>query len=171
MFYNMLEIGEGGFGKVYKAHYHLDQQLYAIKMVKLYVVMNDDPMQQIYDSKAFKEQQVAKLFTSQYIVRYYNLWYEEFTQQELVEEKKYEQSYLRELRRRKKKHAKQSEALSTLQLSIQVFKESIRMHNFVSKSKAVDARSIYAANIPMPIKEEENDEDENADVGRTPAVN
>lgn len=37
MFYGFEEIGEGGFGKVYKATYHIDQKVYAIKKVKLFL--------------------------------------------------------------------------------------------------------------------------------------
>lgn len=44
MFYGFTEIGEGGFGKVYKANYHIDQKVYAIKVVRMFIDKCNDPM-------------------------------------------------------------------------------------------------------------------------------
>ena len=56
-FKDRIKIGEGGFGKVYKAKYHVDQKVYAIKVVRLHILKSDklDPMIEIYQHKYYRE--------------------------------------------------------------------------------------------------------------------
>jgi serine/threonine protein kinase len=45
-FKDMDKIGQGGFGEVFKAKYHIDQKLYAIKVVRLHITKDKsvDPL-------------------------------------------------------------------------------------------------------------------------------
>ena len=50
-------IGQGGFGKVYRAIYHVDQKMYAIKVVRLHIQKSNDidPMREIYQHRVYRE--------------------------------------------------------------------------------------------------------------------
>jgi serine/threonine protein kinase len=50
-------IGQGGFGKVYRAIYHVDQKMYAIKVVRLHIQKSKDidPMREIYQHRVYRE--------------------------------------------------------------------------------------------------------------------
>lgn len=39
-FKDIMKIGQGGFGEVFKAEYHIDQKLYAIKVVRFHITKN-----------------------------------------------------------------------------------------------------------------------------------
>ena len=54
-FKDMVKIGEGGFGKVYKATYRVDQKIYAIKVVRLHIKKSDNPMEEIYQHNVYRE--------------------------------------------------------------------------------------------------------------------
>lgn len=56
-FKDRIKIGEGGFGKVYKAKYHVDQKVYAIKVVRLHIQKNEklDPLIEIYQHRVYRE--------------------------------------------------------------------------------------------------------------------
>lgn len=50
-------IGEGGFGKVYSAQYHVDQKIYAVKVVRLHITKDEsvDPLEEIYKHRVYRE--------------------------------------------------------------------------------------------------------------------
>lgn len=77
-------IGEGGFGKVYRAHYHVDQKQYAIKVVRLHIIKDRkiDPLEQIYKHRVYSELQMISKISSEYIVRYFSSWFEELDSEE-----------------------------------------------------------------------------------------
>lgn len=56
-FKDIVQIGEGGFGKVYRGKYYIDQKIYAIKVVRLHIPKSQsgDPMQQIYRHRVYRE--------------------------------------------------------------------------------------------------------------------
>lgn len=56
-FWKIEQIGEGGFGKVYKATYHVDQKQYAIKVVRLHILKtkSEDLLNQIYNHRVYRE--------------------------------------------------------------------------------------------------------------------
>lgn len=66
-------IGKGGFGKVYKAMHKLEQKLYAIKKVKLFVKEGEDLRQ----NKLFREVLVMTSLHHSSIVRHHTTWTEE----------------------------------------------------------------------------------------------
>jgi len=74
-----VQIGQGGFGKVYRAMYHVDQKVYAIKVVRLHILKSKmlDPIIEIYKHRVYRELQTASRITSENIVRYFNSWFEE----------------------------------------------------------------------------------------------
>lgn len=83
-FKNIVKIGEGGFGVVYRANYHVDQKQYAVKKVRLHILKSKeiDPMAQIYQHRVYRELQAASRITSENIVRYFNSWFEELNDDE-----------------------------------------------------------------------------------------
>ena len=83
-FKNIVKIGEGGFGVVYRATYHVDQKQYAVKKVRLHILKSKDidPMAQIYQHRVYRELQAASRITSENIVRYFNSWFEELNDDE-----------------------------------------------------------------------------------------
>lgn len=55
-FKGIQQIGEGGFGKVYKAIYKIDQKVYAIKVVRLHFAKNgNDSAKAIFKNKVYRE--------------------------------------------------------------------------------------------------------------------
>ena len=108
-FRNIEKIGQGGFGSVYKAIYHVDQKQYAIKVVRLHIKKKQslDPMTEIYHHKVYRELQAAsRILTSENIVRYFNSWFEELDLNEKNAEYEYKQKYLEVLKRRQDQAAK-----------------------------------------------------------------
>ena len=65
-------LGEGGFGKVYKAQRHLDKQIYAIKVIRIKVGVSKD----LKEHKAFREVSSMTLLNSKQLLRYYDCWLE-----------------------------------------------------------------------------------------------
>ena len=88
-------IGEGGFGKVYKATYHIDQKPYAIKVVRLHIKKTNDPLAEIYQHRVYRELQTTSKMTSENIVRYYSCWFEELDPEERASELKYKSDFLK----------------------------------------------------------------------------
>ena len=64
-------IGEGGFGKVYKARHKLDGNIYAIKKIKLQKDMNSEE-----NKKIRREITYLSGLNNRYIVRYFQTWVE-----------------------------------------------------------------------------------------------
>jgi serine/threonine protein kinase len=96
-----VKIGQGGFGEVYKAEYHIDQKQYAIKIVRLHISKDKsiDPLEEIYKHRVYRELQAASKITSDNIVRYFNSWFEELNPQEKLDEAKYRDDYQRHIRK------------------------------------------------------------------------
>lgn len=92
-FTDIRQVGEGGFGKVYRAVYHIDQKVYAIKVVRLHFAVNANPMEAIYKNKVYRELATASQLSSENIVRYYNSWFEALTPEEIAQESSYQQHY------------------------------------------------------------------------------
>lgn len=66
------EIGEGGFGKVFKAKHKLDAKVYALKVVHTHLSLRDD----VCSHPGFKEIQAISQLNHKNIVRYYSCWVE-----------------------------------------------------------------------------------------------
>ncbi|KAL6618007.1 kinase-like domain-containing protein [Neocallimastix sp. 'constans'] len=64
-------LGKGGFGEVVKARNRLDGRVYAIKKVKL------DPKDSEYNKKILREVTTLSRLHHEYVVRYYQAWFEE----------------------------------------------------------------------------------------------
>jgi len=64
-------LGKGGFGEVVKARNRLDGRLYAIKKVKL------DPKDSEYNRKILREVTTLSRLHHEYVVRYFQAWFEE----------------------------------------------------------------------------------------------
>ena len=92
-FSDVRQIGEGGFGKVYKAVYNIDRKAYAIKVVRLHFASSANPMDAIYNNKVYREIATASQLSSENIVRYYNSWFEELTEEEFEQEASYRNRY------------------------------------------------------------------------------
>mmetsp|Transcript_22971 Transcript_22971/g.22701 ORF Transcript_22971/g.22701 Transcript_22971/m.22701 type:complete len:396 (+) Transcript_22971:522-1709(+) len=65
-------LGRGGFGSVFKARHLLDEQYYAIKVIRIKVGLN----QSLYEHKAFREVLSMMQLNSKHVLRYYNCWLE-----------------------------------------------------------------------------------------------
>ena len=68
------ELGQGAFGKVYKAQHLLDNQFYAIKVIQMKV----SPSEDVRQHKLFREVLNMSKLNSKYTLRYYNCWLESF---------------------------------------------------------------------------------------------
>lgn len=90
-FGEIVKIGEGGFGKVFRGRYHVDRKQYAIKVVRLHILKSHkaDPMIEIYQHRVYRELQAASRITSENIVRYFNSWFEELNPEEKQSELEY----------------------------------------------------------------------------------
>lgn len=65
-------LGRGGFSEVHLAKHHLDDQLYAIKIVRIEI----GEKQPVTSHKLFSEVKAIKTLQSKYIVRYITCWVE-----------------------------------------------------------------------------------------------
>ena len=70
------KLGSGGFGDVCKYRNKLDQQLYAIKRIKLTTSLTDSRDNK--DAKIKREIHLLSGLDHENIVRYYNCWVEDF---------------------------------------------------------------------------------------------
>lgn len=76
-------IGKGGFGSVEKAKHLLDNNIYAIKQIKLHLGTNQD----IKQHKVFREVQTMTIVNHVNVVRYYTCWLELADHSEQLKEK------------------------------------------------------------------------------------
>ena len=74
-------IGEGGFGKVYKARHRLDGNIYAIKKIKLQKDMNSEE-----NKKIRREITYLSGLNHKNIVRYFQTWVERETDLNVIAE-------------------------------------------------------------------------------------
>ncbi len=72
-------IGRGGFGTVYKVRYCLDNNIYALKKVKLHLGFDE----KIHDHKVYREIQAITLLEPKNILRYYTSWLEALDEEEV----------------------------------------------------------------------------------------
>lgn len=56
-FKDIVKIGQGGFGEVFKAKYHVDQKQYAIKKVRLHITkdLQVNALEEIYKHRVYRE--------------------------------------------------------------------------------------------------------------------
>ncbi|ORY26095.1 kinase-like protein [Neocallimastix californiae] len=81
-------LGKGGFGEVVKARNRLDGRVYAIKKVKL------DPKDSEYNKKILREVTTLSRLHHEYVVRYYQAWFEEAESKEGKPEMSYKMLYI-----------------------------------------------------------------------------
>ncbi|CAG2112671.1 unnamed protein product, partial [Medioppia subpectinata] len=71
-FEQLLHIGSGGFGAVYKVKHNIEQEIYAVKVIKLLDTYDNNKRQE----KLKEVQKLVKL-RSEYVVNYRNSWLED----------------------------------------------------------------------------------------------
>ncbi|CAG2106346.1 unnamed protein product, partial [Medioppia subpectinata] len=69
-FIELLAIGSGAFGKVFKTKHRLDDKIYAVKKVKI-TDFSDDKV-----NRVFNEVKIMAKLDSKFVVTYYNSWRE-----------------------------------------------------------------------------------------------
>lgn len=82
-------IGKGGFGTVLKVMDRLEEQIYAVKKVRLHLPRCDDLRQELKNHKMYREVRALAGNNSQelkHTVRYFNSWLEDLTEEERQEE-------------------------------------------------------------------------------------
>lgn len=77
-------IGQGGFGSVIRARHLLDNNVYAIKKIKLHLGKDQD----IKNHKVFREVQAMTIANHVNVVRYYTCWLELANENEQKRERK-----------------------------------------------------------------------------------
>jgi serine/threonine protein kinase len=77
-------IGQGGFGSVIRAQHLLDNNIYAIKKIKLHLGKDQD----IKNHKVFREVQAMTIANHVNVVRYYTCWLELANENEQKKERK-----------------------------------------------------------------------------------
>lgn len=68
----MCILGKGGFGTVYKVRYQLDNNIYAVKKVKLHLGFTET----LLDHRVYREIQAITMLDPKNIIRYYTCWIE-----------------------------------------------------------------------------------------------
>jgi len=162
-------IGQGGFGKVYKATYHIDQKLYAIKVDRIHISKqrSSDPMAEISKHRMYREIQAASSITSENIVRYFNSWFEELDSEDKISENKYREEFIRcVLNKKKNKSKKMPSLLKSVERSMGLRKSMFGKGstNLRNDSRFI-AKSIMTKGKNRAIKEESEVDDDNSKEG------
>ena len=77
-------LGRGGFGTVNKVKHRLEDQLYAVKKVRLHLPISEDLRNELKCHKVFREVlALANSLELNHTVRYFNSWVEELTVEEI----------------------------------------------------------------------------------------
>ena len=71
-FEKLEDLGEGGFGQVFKVRHILDKNIYAIKRVKLHLGMN----QKLENHKVLREISAMTCLKHKHIIKYATCWLE-----------------------------------------------------------------------------------------------
>ena len=77
-----MPIGKGGFGTVYKVRYCLDNNIYALKKVKLHLGFDE----KLHEHKVYREIQAITQLEPKNILRYYTCWLEALEEEEVKNE-------------------------------------------------------------------------------------
>ena len=81
-FESISTLGKGGFGTVYKVRYLLDNNIYAIKKIKLHLGYQET----LQDHKVYREIQAITMLDPKHIIRYYICWIEALDDEEKLRE-------------------------------------------------------------------------------------
>ena len=71
-------LGKGGFGTVVKVRHYLDNNVYALKKIKLHLGFNEN----LRDHKVYREIQAITQLDPKNILRYYGCWVEALDEEE-----------------------------------------------------------------------------------------
>eukprot|EP00347_Sterkiella_histriomuscorum_P009058 403342686 len=84
-FETIRELGRGGFGVVYQCKYSLDDNIYAIKKIKLHLGIAET----LQNHKVYREIQAITKLEPKNIIRYYTCWIEGLDDEEQLQEMKF----------------------------------------------------------------------------------
>ena len=83
-------LGRGGFGTVFKCRYLLDNNIYAIKKIKVHLGFNET----LADHKVYREIQAITMLDPKHIIRYYICWIEALDEEEQLIENRVVEKYI-----------------------------------------------------------------------------